>query len=667
MKYCKFIALLLTATCGFIQAQIPYCGFDVLRNELHLSNPQNRVFEQDMHQAVFRTIVTGESKKVTGTPLVIPLVFHIMHNNGPENVADSVIINAVSELNLRFQNAAPYYDSTGNVMNIQFCLASVNPQGNPATGITRTLTTLTNLNMFNDDENMKNLSRWSPLLYCNVWVVADIVGFPAGYATYPNSAGTSVDGIVMEAAYITNSHILAHELGHFLGLAHTFSFSCTNFNCLLDGDQVCDTPPDTSQFANPCMWNSCSTDTQDTTGFSPFIMDVNEHPNYMDYTYCPLSFTQGQGERMEIMANLYRSGLFSSNGCGANPGQAVPVAGFNFMPLPCNNGKVSFSDSLSVNSLTTEWDFNNDGFYEVLAHDITHTFPATGTYPVRQRVTGFGGQDSITHMVSVMKGTTYNYPIIFPLQSLDTVRVCSGDTITFIGETNAQSYLWSTGATTPSISFVASTNIDISLTITDSNGFTWDSQCTPIHVQVYPNTIPVITYDDTVGYLCQGQIVHLYITNAQPGVYSWQVYTTFGGWFNTQDHNLFYNYSPDPVNGNQFYVTYTNPAGCNLQSNIITVQPQMLPFLNGVPLFTNGYDIWYNAGSHPYQWYNYNVPIPGATNYWYTVTSTGCYRLKAWNAQYPACESYSDSICFQFTGIQDLSSNFFISPNPVID
>jgi hypothetical protein len=32
-----------------------------------------------------------------------------------------------------------------------------------------------------------------------------------------------------------------------------------------------------------------------------------------------------------------------------------------------------------------------------------------------------------------------------------------------------------------------------------------------------------------------------------------------------------------------------------------------------------------------------------------------------------ACESYSDSICFQFTGIQDLSSNFFITPNPVID
>ncbi|MBK7390488.1 MAG: hypothetical protein IPI23_15875 [Bacteroidetes bacterium] len=318
----------------FASAQAPFCGFDEQRNHINSTIPEMAQKELQMNDAIYESIITNRVKRNSGGTMIIPIVFHIMHNNGPENIADSVVFNAVDELNLRFQNAAPYFDSTGNPVNIQFCLASIDPLGNPTNGITRTVTTLTNIVNGTDDAIMKSLNRWSPLLYCNVWVVNSIDGDVAGYASYPTGAGSATDGIVLESAYVTNFHVLAHEAGHYFGLLHTFNFICNNYNCLLDGDLVCDTPPDTSSYGYPCQWNSCSSDTQDTTGLSPFLTDVNELPNYMDYTNCPLSFTNGQAQRMEMALMMYRSLLLNSNGCGTNPGQAIPVAGFNFCCIP---------------------------------------------------------------------------------------------------------------------------------------------------------------------------------------------------------------------------------------------------------------------------------------------------------------------------------------------
>ena len=664
MKIAIITLIFNILSISLVSAQAPFCGFDEQRNHNNSSIPEMAQKEQEMNNAIYESIITNKIKRNSGGTLVVPVVFHIMHNNGPENIADSVVFNAVDELNLRFQNAAPYFDSTGNPVNIQFCLASIDPLGNLTNGITRTVTTLTNINYGPDDAIMKSLNRWSPLLYCNVWIVNSIAGNVAGYASYPTGTGSATDGIVLESAYVTNFHVLAHEAGHYFGLLHTFSYTCNNYNCLLDGDLVCDTPPDTSSFANPCQWNSCSSDTQDTTGLSPFLTDVNELPNYMDYTSCPLSFTNGQAQRMEMSLMMYRSLLLSSNGCGTNPGLAIPVAGFNFSASPCNNGLVTFNDSLSVDAISSEWDFNNDGLFEVTGSNFNYTFPATGTYLVTQRAIGLGGMDTTSQLVFVRKGTTPNYPITFPSSLIDTLLVCAGDTLTFTGDPSGTSWLWSTGDTTSTISIVATNSIPIQLTMTDSTGFVWTTVCTPAAIEVYPNDVPVITTNDTVGYYCAGDLLTLQIVNPIPGLYTWQVYHISTGWFNTGDHSYSYNYYPDPTNGSQFYVTYSNPAGCNYNSNVIIVQPQSIPFLSGVPLFVNGLTLNYPSSNAQYQWYNYNTPIPGANSNFYTVTSTGCYWLKAWNPNFPACDAYTDSVCFEFTGIEELYDDFSISPNP---
>jgi hypothetical protein len=439
---------------------------------------------------------------------------------------------------------------------------------------------------------------------------------------------------------------------------------------MLNGDMVCDTPPDNSSTGFPCMTNSCTTDLQDTSGFNPFTLDMNELPNYMDYTTCPIAFSEGQAIRMETSVGTLRSSLLVSNGCGNNPGAAPPVAGFTAVVSPCNNGEVMISDSLTLNSYTSEWDFDNDGQYDTLAHQFTWVFPASGTYTIRQRVTGIGGQDTTSQVVTVFKGSTFNYPIIaYPQAVTDTIAVCEGQQYTFQGDPSGVSWLWSTGDTTASITITADSSMDISLVMTDSSGFTWSTLCTPLHMEVYPFNIPNITYDDTLGYLCQGQLVNLYISNTIPGTYTWWVYHISTGWINTGSHDTTYSIYPDPATGHTLYVTYTNAAGCTSQSAFLPLQPQWLPFLNGTPLQVNGNVLtyWTPIGSQM-QWYNFDVPVPGATGNSFTVTGTGCYGVQCWFTAFPACSSATDTVCFEFTGMEDSDPyEIDVFPNPARD
>ncbi|MBK7390489.1 MAG: PKD domain-containing protein [Bacteroidetes bacterium] len=140
---------------------------------------------------------------------------------------------------------------------------------------------------------------------------------------------------------------------------------------------------------------------------------------------------------------------------------------------------VTFNDSLSVDAISSEWDFNNDGLFEVTGSNFNYSFPATGTYLVTQRAIGLGGMDTTSQLVFVRKGTTPNYPITFPSTAMDTILVCSGDTLNFQADLSGVNYLWSTGDTTSTISIVATTSMPIQLTMTDSTGFVWTTNLYP--------------------------------------------------------------------------------------------------------------------------------------------------------------------------------------------
>lgn len=257
------------------------------------------------------------------TLYTIPVVVHVMHIGEPigtgSNISEIQIQQAIAGLNDRFRNV----NGLGVDVELEFCLASIDPNGNSTNGINRVdgsgvanysangITPTGNPCSGATETAIKDLSRWPVSDYYNIWVVSEICnGSFVGYASYP--VGGLYDGLVIVSTSMTsNSGTLPHEVGHGFFLYHTFNgdggnVSCpVDTNCLIDGDRVCDTPPHKQSdcgTTNPCtlagVWD-------------------NSRYNYM--AYCPLvnRFTQGQKDRIRATAIVApRASLLTSVGCG---------------------------------------------------------------------------------------------------------------------------------------------------------------------------------------------------------------------------------------------------------------------------------------------------------------------------------------------------------------
>lgn len=369
-----------------------YCGTNYAWQRL-LNDAPHLVEEQErLEDAYYRDRKDAQAQRMDGPPYTIPVVFHIIHEGGTENISDAAIQTSLDYLNQSFANTGPYDPGTGVPTDIDFCLAKRTPEGTLSSGVERVNNALTNLNM-SDDVTMKNLSRYDPTQYLNIWVVKEICSSTscgvAGYAYFPSAHGGNLDGIVVEARWLGNtpggSSVLTHEVGHYLGLYHTFEGGCQNDDCLLDGDRVCDTPPDQSTAAVPCNAspNSCSTDTN--SGFATDQPDMFK--NYMDYGdwNCYSIFTDGQRERMHFFLEGTRASLLSSQGC-LDP-CTIPVS----VSITTDFGDfVAQGESISLTANGTNADnytWYVDGVEVGTGNPFNYTFADAGTYNVRVAAT----------------------------------------------------------------------------------------------------------------------------------------------------------------------------------------------------------------------------------------------------------------------------------------
>ncbi len=327
-----------------------------------------------------------ESTLGTGPTVTLPVVVHIIHNNGTENISDARVFTAIQHLNEAFANTGYYDPANGASTGIQFCMAERDPGNNPTNGITRNVSPYTVMGgstYYTDDQQVKNIVRWNPLCYINIYIVKSIPGSVAGYAYLPSAHGSSVDGIVMEAAYFGSSYpndvVIIHEMGHFLGLYHTFDGGCGNSDCAADGDRVCDTPPDQSTAGVSCgsSVNSCSTDV--LSGFTIDQPDLTE--DYMDYGNfnCMKVFTQGQSDRMHWFIDNVRSSLLKCKSC-MPPCPAPVTAAFSDPGSTVNAGSLYTFVNSSVNATSYEWRVN--GVTVSSLTDLAYLFSPPGNYTI---------------------------------------------------------------------------------------------------------------------------------------------------------------------------------------------------------------------------------------------------------------------------------------------
>jgi len=271
--------------------------------------------------------------------ITIPVVIHVVHRTqdmvgNNTNISNLQIEDQLRVLNEDFSKTNPEFPNpprntfqnyAGNP-NIKFCLATTNPEGNPTTGITRTPTSKTSWDA--DDADEKNymklstqggINNWDPLKYLNIWVCnlsnSSGGGQTLGYAYLPGIQASSThswkDGLVVDYKFfgttgnVNNSsdgRTATHEIGHYLGLSHTF---CESGGCC-DNDEwnVNDTPASDGIYfgnVNTSTNNNTCNDLAYSNVFNTDVLDMDE--NYMSYASNTWMFSNSQATAMLNVLN----------------------------------------------------------------------------------------------------------------------------------------------------------------------------------------------------------------------------------------------------------------------------------------------------------------------------------------------------------------------------
>jgi hypothetical protein len=301
------------------------CATDKMHSERAIQNPELYKQQEEYKQNLQSIIEARKSARLSGTNdlYIIPVVVHVVYHTSAThetNISDAQVISQITVLNEDFRKMANTRGANSNPIgadiNLEFRLATVDPDGNPSSGIVRVLNSTTSWGAdYNSEVTLKALSYWPSDKYLNLWVCSMGGGYlgysqyPVGYTSSsisgPEGGANEIDGVVIDyrafgrmgtAGNSPNTlykygRTSTHEIGHWLGLVHIWGEGA---GC--GTDYVSDTPDD----AGANMDSDCN-DQSDCDGDGTFIQDMT--PNYLDYSpdVCMNIFTLGQKERMRTV------------------------------------------------------------------------------------------------------------------------------------------------------------------------------------------------------------------------------------------------------------------------------------------------------------------------------------------------------------------------------
>lgn len=506
-----------------------FLGFQIANAQE--ANSQNRCGTETPSQqweAEFQKLVaqteTNKTANKTQQVYVIPVIMHVIHGGQPvgtyPNLAQGQLVSQIQVLNNDYggtgfntgnypANAFAAWASTANVSpasldangrvaiancNVQFCLATVDPDGNilPEPGIERinynsmgwgnpagpTMSYTPFKNLM--DNTIKPQTIWDVTKYLNIWISdgnTNITGGLYGYATFPylstlngifGSTGTaSNDGFWCYAQAFgsvgsfpggtyapgyTRGRTATHEIGHWLGLRHIW------------GDGQCAT-----DFCNdtPAANNS-------NVGSPTYPHDVNVcsgsgdgemFMNFMDYTNSTAMymFTTDQANRIQTaMANSpYRKFLGTHNLCSVE--NVAATSAFTSPSQVCTGRSLNLSNASSGwPAPSYSWSATGGTFSpspQAISPSIQFSTP--GIYVVT--LTSNNGTVSVFN-----KTITVTSPTLY-LSSLSQT-ICQGSSATF-NATGVDTYTWQPGnVVNPAVSFTPTASQTYTCEGTEING-----------------------------------------------------------------------------------------------------------------------------------------------------------------------------------------------------
>ncbi|MBB4807678.1 hypothetical protein HNP38_002984 [Chryseobacterium defluvii] len=346
-----------------LTAQHKICAFDEIQQKEEVQNPLFKRARGDF-QALsqkfnLKKLIENKAASLVNGVYEIPIVVHVIHPTGAAvgstyNRSDAQIQAWIDRANQMFAGTYAYPSppsdiGTSAVIPVRLVLAKRSPACVTTTGIVRyDGGSLTGYNTYGVRQQTANgatttqvksiAPHWPEDTYFNIYVVSMFDGVPnyglMGWAGLPANSNTSFESFMKsQVVTLANDTTLAHELGHTMGLLHTFGSANSNGgacptqsappNCSTDDDQVCDTERGESLLnVFPAPSNA---DLNVCTGANYQGVQYN----MMNYTNSSaLKFTQGQSDKTQTLFMWLRSSLTTSLGATVLPTTTVgtPIA-----------------------------------------------------------------------------------------------------------------------------------------------------------------------------------------------------------------------------------------------------------------------------------------------------------------------------------------------------